>query len=58
MRSVIESPQAGGNSRDSLAQMMEETKDARELKRAWSVKMVLEGMATVDIGEVLHVTPR
>lgn len=43
---------------DSLAQMIEETKDARELKRALSVKMVLEGMATVDIGELLHVTPR
>jgi len=43
---------------DSLAQMIEETKDARELKRALSVKMGLGGRATVDIGELLHVTPR
>ena len=43
---------------DSLAQMIEETKDARELKRALSVQMVVEGMATADIGELLHVTPR
>ena len=43
---------------DSLGQMIDETKDARELKRALSVKMVLEGMATADIGELLHVTPR
>jgi len=58
MRSVIEWPQAGGNSLDSLAQMIEETTDARELKRALSVKMGLGGMATADIGELLHVTPR
>ncbi len=39
---------------DSLAQMIEETKDARELKRALSVKMTLAGMATAEIGELLH----
>jgi transposase len=43
---------------DSLAQMIEETKDARELKRALSVKMTLAGRATAEIGELLHVTPR
>lgn len=43
---------------DSLVQMVEETQDARELKRALSVKRVLGGMATVEIGELLHVTPR
>jgi putative transposase len=43
---------------DSLAQMIEETKEVRELKRALSVKMTLAGMATAEIGELLHVTPR
>jgi putative transposase len=43
---------------DSLAQMIEETKDARELKRALSVKMTLAGMATAEVRELLHVTPR
>lgn len=42
----------------SLAQMIEETKDARELKRALSVKMALGGMAAARVGELLHVTPR
>ena len=58
MRSVIEWPQGGGNSLDSLAQVIEETQDARELKRALSVKMVLAGMATAEIGELLQGTPR
>ena len=43
---------------DSLAQMIEETKDTRDLKRALSVKMLRAGMATAQIGEILHVTPR
>jgi putative transposase len=43
---------------DSLAQMIEETKDTRELKRALSVKMLQAGMATAQSGELLHVTPR
>ena len=43
---------------DSLAQMIEETKDVRELKRALSVQLGLGGMATAAIGELLHVTPR
>jgi transposase len=43
---------------DSLGQMIAEAQDARELKRALSVKMVLAGMATGEIGEVLQVTPR
>jgi transposase len=43
---------------DSLAQMIEETKDTRELKRALRVKMRQAGMATAQSGELLHVTPR
>ncbi len=43
---------------DSLGQMIAEARDARELKRALSVKMVLAGMATGAIGELLQVTPR
>lgn len=43
---------------DSLVQMIEETKEVRELKRALSVKMGLGGRATAAIGELLHVTPR
>jgi transposase len=43
---------------DSLGQMIEEAQDARELKRALSVKMVLAGMGTREIGELLQVTPR
>jgi len=43
---------------DSLAQMIEETTDVRELKRALSVKLGEGGMATGEIGEVLHGTPR
>jgi transposase len=38
--------------------MIEEAQDARELKRALSVKLGLAGMATGVIGELLHVTPR
>ena len=43
---------------NSLAQMIEETRDARELKRALSVKMVLSGMAAAQVGELLYVTPQ
>jgi hypothetical protein len=43
---------------DSLGQMIEETTDTRELKRALSVKRGLGGMATADMGELRHVTPR
>jgi transposase len=43
---------------DSLAQMIEETRDVRELKRALSVKLGEGGMATGEIGEFLQVTPR
>lgn len=43
---------------DWLAQLIEETTDVRELKRAVSVKLGEGGMATEAIGEVLQVTPR
>jgi putative transposase len=43
---------------DRLAQLIEETTDVRELKRAVSVKLGAEGMATEAIGAVLQVTPR
>ena len=43
---------------DSLRQMIAEAKEARELKRALSVKRVLAGIATGEIGELLQVTPR
>ena len=43
---------------DNLGQMIAEAQNARELKRALSVKMVLAGMATGEIGELLQVTPR
>jgi transposase len=42
----------------SLAALIEETKEARELKRALSVKMVLSGIAVAQVGELLHVTPQ
>ena len=41
-----------------LAELIEETKDARELKRALSVKMVQSGIAAAQVGELLHVTPQ
>jgi putative transposase len=43
---------------DRLAQLIEETTEVRELKRALSVKLGEAGMATEAIGEVLQVTPR
>ena len=43
---------------DRLAQLIEETTDVRELKRAVSVKLSEKGMATDAVGEVLQVTPR
>ncbi len=43
---------------NSLAQIIEETKDVRELKRALSVKMMLSGMASAQVSELLYVTPQ
>lgn len=43
---------------DRLAQLIEETTDVRELKRALSVKLGEGGMATEAVGEVLQVTLR
>ena len=43
---------------DRLAQLIEETADVRELKRAVSVKLGEQGLATAAIGAVLQVTPR
>jgi putative transposase len=43
---------------DRLAQLIEETTEVRELKRAVSVKLGERGMATEAVGEVLQVTPR
>ena len=43
---------------DKVAQLIEETTDVRELKRALSVKLGEEGMATEAISAVLQVTPR
>ena len=43
---------------DRLAQLIEETTDVRELKRAVSVKLGAGGMAAEAIGAVLQVTPR
>jgi putative transposase len=43
---------------DRLGQLIEETTDVRELKRAVSVRLSEEGMATEAIGEVLQVTSR
>jgi putative transposase len=43
---------------DRLAQLIEETTDVRELKRAVSVKLGEQGLATEAIGVVLQVTPR
>lgn len=42
----------------SLAELIEETKEARELKRALSVKMALNGMGATQVGELLHGTPQ
>jgi putative transposase len=43
---------------DRLAQLIEETTDVRELKRAVSVTLSEGGMETEAIGAVLQVTPR
>jgi len=43
---------------DKLAKLIEETTDVRELKRALSVRLGEEGIATETIGAVLQVTPR
>jgi transposase len=39
-----------------LAELIEETKDARELKRALSVKMRQSGIGVAQVGELLEVT--
>jgi predicted transcriptional regulator len=41
-----------------LAELIEETKDVRELRRALSGQMVQSGMAATQVGELLHVTPQ
>jgi putative transposase len=43
---------------DKLTQLIEETSDVRELKRALCVKLREGGMPTEAVSEVLHVTPR
>ena len=43
---------------DRLVQLIEATTEVRELKRAVSVKLAEEGMATEASGAVLPVTPR
>jgi putative transposase len=43
---------------DRLAQLIEETTEVRELKRAVSGKLGERGMTTEAVGEVLQVTPR
>jgi hypothetical protein len=43
---------------DRLAQLIEETRDVRELKRAVSVKLGEAGMPTEAVRAVLQVTPR
>jgi len=43
---------------ETLAQLIEETTDVRELKRAVSVKLGEEGMATAAVAKVLQVRPR
>ena len=42
----------------SLAELIEEAKDARELKRALSVKMGLSRMPAIQVGELVQVTPQ
>lgn len=43
---------------NKVGELIEEAKDARELKRALSVQMTLSGMAVAQVGELLHVTPQ
>ncbi len=43
---------------DRVAQLIEETTEVRELKRAVSVKLGAGGMAAEAVGAVLQVTPR
>jgi putative transposase len=43
---------------DKVAQLIEETSDVRELKRAVCVKLREGGMLTEAVSEVLHVAPR
>lgn len=42
----------------SVDELINEAKDSRELKRALSVKMGLQGMAPVQICELLNVSPQ
>jgi hypothetical protein len=57
MRCNIEWPQGGGDPKSRVVELIEETKDGRELKRALSVKMVQSGMAATQVGELLQMTP-
>ena len=43
---------------DSLEVMIEQAKDAREVKRAVSVKMGLSGLAPAQICQCLQVSPQ
>ena len=43
---------------DKLAELIEETSDVRELKRAVCVKLRAGGMPTEAVSEVLHLPPR
>ena len=43
---------------DKLAELIEETSDVRELKRAVCVKLRVGGMPTEAVSEVLHLPPR
>jgi putative transposase len=43
---------------NKLAELIEETRDARELKRALSVNMGQSGIAAAQVGELLQVTPQ
>ena len=43
---------------DTVAQLIEETTDVREVKRAVRVKLGERGRATEAVGEVLQGTPR
>jgi len=58
MRCVIEGALRGEDSRNSLGELIEEAKEARELKRALSVQMTLSGRAVAQVGELLQVTPQ
>lgn len=56
MRCVKSSRQGGGDSVQSLDEIINESKDTREVKRALSVKMVSSGIAPATISQVLNVS--